>query len=129
MLPFTTISMFLCISYILYCELRNFESIVLTGGAIFATWLLLHFQCPMPWWTIGCVSIGFWDLSLGLLAITTGYRMMFKLWGETASLREAFIGRFAPLCLTIKEIWQDKLYRYTLIILLLLYLYILINPE
>ena len=44
---FITIAIFLCISYILYCELKNLESIVYWGVLVVTLWGLLHLQMPL----------------------------------------------------------------------------------
>lgn len=121
MWEFITLAMFLCISYILYQELKGFESKVLSVFIISVAWLLLHFKFPMPCWTIGHFSIGFWDLSLGMLAITSVYRLIQEIWLETSCSRKKIIRKLNPLFLIIADIRQDKLFRNTLIVLIVLY--------
>lgn len=124
MLIFTTVAMFLCISYILYQELKDFESIVLSVFIISAAWQLLHFRLPLSCWTIGHLSIGFWDLSLVMLAITSLYRLIQEIWIETSCSRKKIIRKYEPLLLVIADIRQDKLFRNTLIALIVLYVII-----
>ena len=126
MLIFTTVAMFLCISYILYQELKDFGSIVLSVFIISAAWLLLHFKFPLSCWTIGHLSIGFWDLSLGMLAITSVYRLIQEIWIETSCLRKKIIRKLKPLFLIMRDIRQDKLFRNTLIALIALYVIIML---
>lgn len=121
MWAFITLAMFLCVSYILYQELKDFESKFLSVFIISAAWLLLHFKLPMPCWTVGQLSIGFWDLSIGMLAITSVYRLIQEIWIETSRLRKKIIRKLKPLFLSIADIWQDKLFRNTLIALIVLY--------
>ena len=69
MVPFITISMFLCISYILYCELKNFESIVLTGGRYIRDMVIVAF--PMSY-----AVVDYWmcfHRFLGFVAWLVGY--------------------------------------------------------
>ena len=118
---FITIAMFLCISYILYQELKDFESKVLSVFLISAAWLLLHAKLPMSCWIIGQISIGFWDLSFGMLTITSVYKLIQEIWIETSSSRKKIIRKLNPLFLLIADIRQDKLFRNTLIVLIVLY--------
>lgn len=127
MLIFTTVAMFLCISYILYQELKDFESIVLSVFIISAAWQLLHFRLPLSCWTIGPLSIGFWDLSLGMLTITSVYKLIQEIWIETSCLRKKIIRKLKPLFLIIRDIRQDKLFCNTLIALIALYVITMIK--
>lgn len=126
MWAFITLAMFLCISYILYQELKDFESRVLSVFIIPAVWLLLHFKFPISCWTIGHFSIGFWELSLAPLAITSVYRLIQEIWIETNCLRKKIIRKLKPLFLIIRDIRQDKLFRNTLIALIALYVIIML---
>lgn len=126
MLIFTTVAMFLCVSYILYQELKDFESKVLSVFIMSAAWLLLHFKFPLSCWTIGHLSIGFWDLSLGMLAITSVYRLIQEIWIETSCSRKKMIRKLKPLFLIIRDIRQDNLFRNTLIALIALYVIIML---
>lgn len=114
-----TIAMFLCISHILYYELEDIESIVCSSFFLTAVWLILRTQMPIPWWTFENFSIEFWDLSFGLLALTATYRMVIEfilwLWSCSIQFRMA-------LQEIAKEIWEDNLLSWTLIILLMLYM-------
>lgn len=123
MWAFITLAMFLCVSYILYQELKDFESITLSVFIISAAWFLLHFKLPMLCWTVGQLSIGFWDLSLGVLAITSVCRLIQKIWIETSCLRKKIIRKLKSLflILILRDIRQDKLFRNTLIVLFVLY--------
>lgn len=125
MWAFITLAMFLCVSHILYQELKDFESIVLSVFIISAAWLLLHFKLPLSCWTIGCLSVGFWELSFGLLAITSVYRLIEEIWIETSCLRKKIIRKLKPLFLILRDIRQDKLFRNTLIALIALYVIIM----
>lgn len=126
MLISVTISMFLCISYILYQELKDFESKVLSSFVLLAVWLFLRCTLPMPCWTVWQLSIGFWDLSLGMPAITSVYRLIQEIWIETSCLRKKMIRKLYPLFLVIRDIRQDKLFRNTLIALIVLYVVIML---
>lgn len=85
---FITIAIFLCISYILYCELKNLESIVYWGVLVVTLWGLLHLQMPLQWWMIGNLSICFWDLSIGLLVLTSVFCLFRHIWVETIMMRK-----------------------------------------
>lgn len=124
---FTTVAMFLCISYILYQELKDFESKVLSVFIISVAWLLLHFKFPVSCWTVGQLSIGFWDLSLGMLIITSVYQLIREIWIESSCSRKMIINRLRPLHLIITDIWEDKLFRHTLIALMVLYVIIMVK--
>lgn len=127
MLIFTTIAMFLCISYILYQELKDFESMALSVFIILAAWLLLHFKPPMSCWTVGQITVGFWDLSLGMLAITSFCRLIQEIWIETSNSRKKIIRKLKPFFFIIADIRQDKLFRNTLIALVVVYMMIIIG--
>lgn len=85
---FITIAIFLCISYILYCELKNLESIVYWGVLVVTLWGLLHLQMLLQWWMIGNLSICFWDLSIGLLVLTSVFCLFRHIWVETIMMRK-----------------------------------------
>lgn len=106
---FITIAIFLCISYILYCELRTLESIVYWGVLIAALWGLLHFQTPLQWWMIGNFSVSFWDLSIGLLALTSVFCLFRHIWVETTMMRKELWNLVESFGAYIKDVWQDKL--------------------
>lgn len=129
MWAFITLAMFLCVSYILYQELKDFESKFLSVFIISAAWLLLHFKLPMPCWTVGQLSIGFWDLSIGMLAITSVYRLTQEIWIKTICSRKKIIRKLKSLflILILRDIRQDKLFRNTLIALIALYVIIMLK--
>lgn len=127
MLDFITIAIFLCISYILYYELKDIESMVLSSFVISAVWLLFHFKLPILFWNVGQISIGFWDLSLGMLTITSVYRLIQEIWIETSCSRKKITKKLRPLHLITTDIWEDKLFRNTLIALIVLYVITLIK--
>ena len=129
MWAFITLAMFLCVSYILYQELKDFESKFLSVFIISAAWLLLHFKLPMPCWTVGQLSIGFWDLSIGMLAITSVYRLIQEIWIKTICSRKKIIRKLKSLflILILRDIRQDKLFRNTLIALIELYVIIMLK--
>lgn len=123
--------MFLCISRMLYCEIVSGESIMLFGIIIFITWLWLRSLYPLLWWPIGCASINFWDLTLGMLLITSGYKLIQKILKKICDLCKSFVEKLQPLymCIRInlKDIWQDKIFRYTLSLLIIFYIVIMIR--
>lgn len=118
---FITIAIFLCISYILYCELKNLESIVYWGVLVVTLWGLLHLQMPLQWWMIGNLSICFWDLSIGLLVLTSVFCLFRHIWVETIMMRKELWNLVEPLGVYINDVWQDKLFAFTLIAILVLY--------
>lgn len=121
---FVTIAMFLCISRLVYSELRNIESIVCTGVCLLAAWLLFRYNIPIPMLIIGGLTADFWDLSSGMLTIVVFYsllcRMLYWVWICTVQHRKILI-RIAI------EIWQDKLFSFILFSLLVLYVSILLK--
>ena len=108
---FITIAIFLCISYILYCELKNLESIVYWGVLVVTLWGLLHLQMPLQWWMIGNLSICFWDLSIGLLVLTSVFCLFRHIWVETIMMRKELQNLVESFGAYIKDVWQDKLIR------------------
>jgi len=122
MTAFVTTTIFLCISYILYHELRNIEDTILSIFSLVMLWLLLRTQIPIEWWKTGHYNICFWDLSLGLLIVTATIRMMENIcqwvWTKTREQREQFMDLVKHIAL---EVWQDKLLSFTLISILILY--------
>ena len=108
---FITIAVFLCISYILYCELKNLESIVYWGVLVVTLWGLLHLQMPLQWWMIGNLSICFWDLSIGLLVLTSVFCLFRHIWVETIMMRKELWNLVESFGAYIKDVWQDKLIR------------------
>lgn len=108
---FITIAIFLCISYILYCELKNLESIVYWGVLVVTLWGLLHLQMPLQWWMIGNLSICFWDLSIGLLVLTSVFCLFRHIWVETIMMRKELWNLVESFGAYIKDVWQDKLIR------------------
>lgn len=105
---FITIAIFLCISYILYCELKNLESIVYWGVLVVTLWGLLHLQMPLQWWMIGNLSICFWDLSIGLLVLTSVFCLFRHIWVETIMMRKELWNLVESFGAYIKDVWQGQ---------------------
>lgn len=115
---FITVAMFLCLSYLLYCELKDIEGIVCSSFVLTVIWLLLRMAVQIAWCRVGNIAVSFWDLSIGLLVLTASFCLlkMFLRWlmAFTSNMRK----RLIDIAL---EIGQDKLLAYTLLSLLLLY--------
>lgn len=118
---FVTIAIFLCISRIVYCELRTIERTIYWGVLIAALWVLLRFQIPLHWCVIGGFSISFWDLSIGLLVLTSVFCLVQYVWEGMTKIRKRLWTFIELLDVYIKEVWQDKLFAFTLIAIIILY--------
>ena len=121
---FVTIAMFLCISYLVYSELKNVEDEVCTEFCLLIAWALCRYILPIPLLYMRFLSISFWDLSLGMLTIMVFYcllqRMFCWIWECSLNARKTAKG-------IAIEILQDKLLFYTLQSLLLLYAAIMLK--
>lgn len=81
---------------------------------------------PLHWWYIGNLPIGFWDISLGLLSITTTYCVLkiFHpwIWKQMKKPRKVLYDIMIELC-------EDKLLVWTLSLLIVLYVILLFKLD
>ncbi len=127
MLVFVAVSIFLCISYLLYCELKSLEDKFISVFVLSIMWLWFRFELPLEQLKVGAFHIAFGDFSLGMLTITAIYSFAKEIWIETVCLRKKIRKWLNPIYAIAKDIYHDHLFIFTLIALMIIYLAIMIQ--